>query len=89
MSHYFTEERNGHSTIEWEAINRAEGEQVARDLRAAAPADARLSVHVLSDAPDGTERVRVRASARLPLFELQTLVLSMPLPGQDYELLLG
>lgn len=86
MSHYYTEERGGHSLVEWEAINLAEGQRVAADLRQAAPVSAGVSVRVLTDAPDGTDRTRVRASARLPLRDLQALILSMPLPGADYEL---
>lgn len=86
MSHYLAEEKNGHSLVEWEAINREEGEHAAADLRAAAPADCHLSVLVLTDAPNGADRTRVRASARIPLFTLQSLIVSLPLPGLDYEL---
>ncbi len=86
MSHFLTQDHGSHSLVEWEAINREEGERAAADLRAVAPPGSNLSVVVRTDAPNGFDRTRVHASARLPLFELQSLIMALPLPGVDYEL---
>lgn len=86
MSHYLTQDHGSHSLVEWEAINREEGERAAADLRVAAPAGSNLNVVVRTDAPNGADRTRVHVSARIRLFELQSLIMALPLPGVDYEL---